>query len=351
VPKTDKRRQLQRAKRALRRQQRQNARERRTQPGELPPWAHTSMFTPDAAYYVLSGEPLPGAPELSPAALSRLRAFIHSPEPFGLSWAYGQSTPALVAWLQQHGISMDPDRLRREAQGGWTSAWAVGGHVARESSVPEDLDGTPGEWAVGAAVCALWGRWQPDLPCVELLCDRMQESLHIARRSPRMAVPVAIDVARMAQALCPNAASVDEVEAFVSPIESLSNWIGEVLSFGFPAAARYPELAGPWLGWVQWAVRLGHRNVWAADLADAMALVGRRADAVDYLRSAPLPDGLEEGDRYRRLAHLHILPGADGKRDYAAALAVVSEAEATGIDLGQWDLRSLRTLCEERLGD
>jgi len=79
------------------------------------------------------------------------------------------SDDQLLAKLRELGLDVDRDGVERLCEGA-LSAEEVADPIVKKLNLTNDMKG---DW-IWIILCALWQRWWPDRPCLELLDDKVQ---------------------------------------------------------------------------------------------------------------------------------------------------------------------------------
>mgnify|MGYP003886474901 CR=1 FL=1 len=300
-----------------------------------PPFACRANYTPGAVQLVLGGGAVPGKAPPPPFILAKLRALYGVARPYDLRWAHDATTPQLLGALSLVGVAFDEARFRALAAER-QSAWDLAEQLVSHSHSHDEIDGVSATDVAGCCLVVLWGRWAPELPCVERLCDAVQRGYHAAdRENADEAMAHWTEAWHLAEAL---AWPPDRLEGRL--LEPLSGWLFDARLVRWNHLLDHPDrpdVAADYLAYVQWvrSVRPDHESL--ADEAEALAAVGRREEGIAMLQQA-IADHPDDAGLYARLSDLYDLGVLGNERRAAEALAVLQQAVARGIDGKSWDL-------------
>lgn len=132
------------------------------------------------------------------------------------------SDDQLLAKLRELGLDVDRDGVERLCEGA-LSAEEVADRIVKKLKLANDMKG---DW-IWISLCALWQRWWPDRPCLELLDDKMQAGyVQNAEHNMHAAAVTWLDAWADVLRLC-DAAGISSIEEFDDrfPLtQSLFNW-------------------------------------------------------------------------------------------------------------------------------
>jgi tetratricopeptide (TPR) repeat protein len=138
------------------------------------------------------------------------------------SWADPLSDDELLAKLKDLGLEVDRDGVERLCAGA-LSAEEVAGPLAKKLKLDNDMTV---DW-VWISLLALWQRWWPDRPCLELLDDKMQAGYdRDAENDTHAAAVTWLDAWSDVLRLCDvsGVGSIEEFDERFPLTQSLYNW-------------------------------------------------------------------------------------------------------------------------------
>jgi tetratricopeptide (TPR) repeat protein len=142
------------------------------------------------------------------------------------SWAELLSDDELLAKLRELGLDVDRDGVEQLCAGA-LSAQEVADPIVKKLELDDDMTV---DW-VWISLAALWQRWWPDRPCLELLDDKMQAGYdRDAENDTHAAAVTWLDAWADVLRLC-DAAGISSIEEFddrFALTQSLYNWIQDL---------------------------------------------------------------------------------------------------------------------------
>ncbi len=208
----------------------------------MSPWPqHRIAFPLATATALARGDEKDDGYTLHPWIIAQLRARLRigpggGPLRVGIPQVRAKTTKALVDQLKKAGVAVDVEDFASSAEG-FASAWDLAQTWEPSSQADEEF--------VGLAACELWRRSLADRPSLEMLDELMQDGYDALDAGD---LKKACDAwLRFADALLTSlpkdAHTVDEADAVFPGVNSIGNWLGDVVTQLNDVAARDAELA------------------------------------------------------------------------------------------------------------